>query len=234
MIFCDGGTAYSKIYNSITKEFTIIPTKDLIKNKNRHFDFATGHSSKNVCSSYVNELISLAEGSLELIPDRDFTVLDIGSRDMKCVTFKNRKLHFMDWNNTCGGNMGFTVEILGNYYNINYEYLLPANKSIPVACGLLGIEKVFDEINKGLQAEASVAKFIKGLAKISFSFAQKPCHLYLSGGFINNRCFVDTLREYTNVNLLGRDVLINGLIRIARQNKQLKYDYSINYHSKRD
>ena len=95
------------------------------------------------------------------------------------------------------------------------------------------IEKVFDEINNGLLPETGVAKFIKGLAKNSYSFAKKPIHLYLSGGFVNNRCFVDTLKQYTNVNLLGRDVLIHGLLRISKQNKILNYKHdNFNYSTK--
>lgn len=219
MILCDGGTSYSKVYDTYTQKLSIIPTKKIIKDKARLYDYATGHSTKRVCLQYVNELIALSEGGLELVPDQEFTILDIGSRDMKYVTFKDRELYNMDWNNSCGGNIGFTVEVLGKYYDIDYDSLNPANQSIPVACGLLGIEKVFDEINKGLDPEIGISKFIKGIAKNSYIFAKKPAHLYLSGGFSLNQCFVETLKQYCRVDLLGRDVLIRGLIRLTKSEK---------------
>lgn len=226
MLLCDGGSSYTKLYDTDTKLLEIVPTKDLIRNKSRFYDLATGHSSRLVCSHYVNELISLAEGALELIPEDNFTILDIGARDAKYILFRNREALTMDWNSSCGGNMGFTIEMLGNYYDIDYDQLLPIDKSIPVTCGLLGIEKVFDEINQGGNPEKSVSKFIHGFVKNIYLFIQKPKHLYLSGGFTLNQCFVNTLKQYCNVTLLGRDVLLKGLIKIAREDGLVNTSHS--------
>ena len=220
MILCDGGTSYSKVYDTKSQKLSIIPTKILVKDKNRSFDMGTGHSCKSHSKIYINELIALAQGALQIIPHQNFTILDIGSRDIKFVTFEDRKPLNMDWNSSCGGNMGFTVEVLGNYYDISFDSLKPAQKPIPVACGLLGIEKVFDQINQGSSPESSVAKFLFGMAKMSFTFSQKPKLLFLSGGFTSNLCFVQTLQKFCEVHLLGRDVLIHGLIRKSHSQQQ--------------
>jgi len=218
MLLCDGGTSYSKIYDTDTQQLTIIPTKELVRNQTRYFDYATGHSSKSATTHYVNELIALAEGGLQLVQQSNFTLLDIGSRDMKFVQFYDRQPVNMDWNSSCGGNIGFTVEVLARHYDIEYDSLEPVKESIPVTCGLLGVEKVFDEINNGLLPEVGIAKFLKGIAKVSFHFAKKPTDIYLSGGFNLNRCFVNILKEFCQVNLLGRDVLTQGLLKIAQKN----------------
>ncbi len=227
MLLCDGGSSYSKVYDINRDSLIIVPTKELVKDKTRFYDYATGHSSKSVCSNYVNELIALVEGGLEVIPDDDFTLLDIGARDSKFVIIRNREVKTMDWNSSCGGNIGFTTELLGKYYNIDYNSIKPSDKIIPVTCGLLGIEKIFDEINKGLMPEEVISMFLKGMAKNSYFFAKKPFHLYLSGGFSYNICFVETLKSYCDVSVLGRDILIRGLIRLVREEYGIKQLSSI-------
>ncbi len=172
IICCDGGSSYCKIYEN--DEYRIIPTKKLVSEDNHYFDYATGYAVKKRSKKYINQLIALAEGGLALIKESDFTILDIGGRDTKYITFKDRELSNLNWNISCGGNMGFTVEILGNYYNIDYKELTPLNETIPVACGLLGIEKVFDEINNGNKPEVGVAKFLNGMALNAWHFAGKP------------------------------------------------------------
>lgn len=217
MLFCDGGTTYSKIYNSDTDTLTIIPTKDLLKEKDFSVDYGTGHLMKTRAESYINELVALAEGGRGSIKDEDYVILDIGSRDTKYVRVQQGEVTSLDWNTSCGGNLGFTVELLGNYYNIDFKELAPVPQGVAVACGLLGIEKIFDEINSGLNAEESVAKFIRGIALNTFNFCQKPKKIYLSGGFSENHCFVNSLRDLTEVEVLGRNVLIKGLISIAKK-----------------
>ena len=214
MLICDGGTTYSKIYNVHTGDLEILPTKDLILKKDRWFQLATGHSTKHHCDKYINELVALAEGALTLVDEEDFVVLDIGSRDTKFVQIKKGQVNNLDWNTSCGGNLGFTLELLGNYYNIDYDTLNPTEEMVPVACGLLGIEKIFDEINKGLSPQLGVAKFINGMAYNTYNFCQKPHKIYLSGGLTQNICFVNSLAKYCEVHLLGRDVLIKGLLRL--------------------
>ncbi|MDH5682527.1 MAG: ATPase, partial [Spirochaetota bacterium] len=130
MTLCDGGSSYSKIYDTNSGKLSIIPTREVVRDKSRRYHYATGHSSKTHSLNHINELIALGEGSLELIPHNSFTVLDIGGRDMKFVSYQNREAVNMDWNNSCGGNMGFTLEVLGNSYEVNYDNLLPARDSI--------------------------------------------------------------------------------------------------------
>ena len=217
MKLCDGGSSYCKIYESETNDCTIIPTKDLVSENNYWFDYATGYLFKNRCNKYINQLIAIAEGGLKIIKEKDFTILDIGGRDTKYVTFKNHELHSLNWNTSCGGNMGFTVEILGNYYNIDYKKLNPVEEFIPVACGLLGVERVFDEINKGFKPEFGIAKFLHGMARNAWHFAGKPEKVYLSGGFCLNRCFIKTFERYCEIEILGRFVPLIGLQKIAAE-----------------
>lgn len=216
MIYCDGGSTYTKILDSYGR-VEILPTQQILQDKTKWFDIATGHATKNRCNLYVNELIALAQGALSIIEDNNFTVVDIGSRDTKYIIVKDRKVANLDWNTSCGGNLGFTLELLAQYYNLDYDYL-PANKEkVQVACGLLGIEKIFDEINKGLSPGAGVAKFIHGMAFNIFKFCHSPSLLYLSGGLTENKCFRLTLEQYCQVKTLGRDTLLQGLVEIGKQ-----------------
>ncbi|MDH5680267.1 MAG: ATPase [Spirochaetota bacterium] len=224
MIFCDGGSSYSKIYDSNSGELSIIPTRLLVKDKARRYHYSTGHSSKAHSLNHINELIALGEGSLELISDKSFTVLDIGSRDMKFVSYQHREAANMDWNNSCGGNMGFTLEVLGKSYEVDYENILPARDSIPVTCGLLGVEKVFDQINQGDDPETAIARFVLGMAKVSHNFCGKPSQLYLSGGLSANPCFIKSLSTLCDVKVLGREVLLHGLMRKAREEGHLSHN----------
>ena len=217
MKFCDGGSSYCKIYDSETNDYSIVPTKKLASGDGYRFNYGTGYLIKKKSDKFINQLLALAEGGLRIIDDKDFTILDIGGRDTKYVTFKNRELIHLNWNISCGGNMGFTVEILGNYYDIDFSKLQPADDSIPVTCGLLGIERVFDEINKGSHPSEGIAKFIHGMVRNARHFAGKPEKIYLSGGFCMNTCFVKTLEKYCKVELLGRFVPLMGLISIAEE-----------------
>ncbi len=217
MLLCDGGSSYTKIFDTENNNYTIIPTKELAGENRYWFDYATGYVLKKKRGKFVNQLITIAEGALRMVKDKGFTVLDIGGRDTKFVTFKDRNLWNLNWNTSCGGNMGFIVEILGNYYNIDFDKLEPVNESVPVACGLLGIEKVFDEINSGFKPEIGIAKFLHGMAKNAWHFAGKPKKVYLSGGFCMNRCFIKTLEKYCEIESLGRFVPLVGLQKIANE-----------------
>ncbi len=85
------------------------------------------------------------------------------------------------------------------------------DESIPVTCGIFGIERIFDAIVRGARPEEAVARFVHGVAYNVFNFAQRPDKLYLSGGLCLNDCFVRSLRTYTEVVALGRFVLLEGL-----------------------
>ena len=69
-----------------------------------------------------------------------------------------------------------------------------------------------DSISKGENSAVAVSKFVHGLAYNAWNFAKKPARLYLSGGFCENKCLVDSLKNYCEVVILGRFVLCEGLI----------------------
>ena len=224
MILCDGGSSYCKIYTYENNEYKIIPTKVIASGDSYNFDYATGYLVRKKSKKFINQLLALAEGGLKLVSDNDFTILDVGGRDTKYVTFKDRELVQLNWNTSCGGNMGFTVEILGNYYDVDYTKLEPSDDSIPVTCGLLGVERVFDEINNGIIPARGIAKFIHGMVKNAIHFAGNPKKIYLSGGFCINTCFVRTMEKYCEVSLLGRFVPLIGLKSIAENDYICKKD----------
>ena len=68
-----------------------------------------------------------------------------------------------------------------------------------------------DDIAKGVNSEMAISKFIHGIAFNAWNFAKKPSKLYLSGGFCENKCFVDSLSKYCEVIPLGRFLLCEGL-----------------------
>lgn len=68
------------------------------------------------------------------------------------------------------------------------------------------ILKNYEDVSK------SISKFVHGIAYNAWTFAQKPEKIYLSGGFCENECFVNSLKKYCDVILLGRFVLCEGLI----------------------
>lgn len=215
MIYCDGGSTYSKILYPDGR-VRIIPTMEMLEDETTCFDVATGHAARGRCNLYVNELIALAHGTLSMIDDENFTVVDVGSRDTKYVTVTNRRVSGLDWNTSCGGNLGFTLELLGQYYHIDYNLLKPDSRKIPVACGLLAIEKILDEINNGSAPGQAIAMFMNGLCHNVYQFCRSPAIIYLSGGLTENNCFRQTLGNYCEVKPLGRDVLLRGLMEISK------------------
>ena len=77
----------------------------------------TGISNEQVFHIYTmlrpgratyDELIALAEGSLALVEDGDFSIVDVGGRDVKFIRFAGRKVSKLDWNLTCGSSTGAT------------------------------------------------------------------------------------------------------------------------------
>ncbi|MHB9126279.1 MAG: ATPase, partial [Armatimonadota bacterium] len=144
--------------------------------------------------------------------DRDFTVVDVGSRDTKFVRFRGRKVRKLDWNQACGASTGFTLELLGKYYEIDFSILRAVPERIPVTCGVFAIEKIFDAVIHGYSHETAIAAFVHGIAVNIHNFAQRPERLYVSGGFCENRCFLESLRNYCEVLPLGRTVLLDGLV----------------------
>ena len=69
-----------------------------------------------------------------------------------------------------------------------------------------------DSISSGEKPAEAISKFVHGIAYNAWNFAKRPEKIYLSGGFCENNCLVDSLKNYCEVELLGRFVLCEGLI----------------------
>ena len=210
-LIADCGSSWSKIRNLADGEVAILPTRQVLRDQTLRFEVATGHLGRDRALRYENELIALAQGSLKLVPEHDFTVVDIGSRDTKFVSFHGRKLRKLDWNQKCGASTGFTLELLAEYYDIDFNKLPVTDERIPVTCGIFAIEGIFETIIRGESVEKALAAFIHGIAFNVYNFVQRPDMLYVSGGMCANRCFLDSLGRYCEVVPLGRNVLLEGL-----------------------
>ena len=223
MIYLDAGTTYSKIieldenllYERFSeyfvkeidnKKYYILPSSK-IRDINLNIKKACGHMS----SATENEIIALAQGAKPIIED-DSTVLDLGSRDAKWIRFKAGKFHDMDWNTSCASSTGATVEMLLKFYNVKREELYFNEEKFAVTCGIFGLEKIMDDISNGAKPTEAISKFVHGIAYNAWNFSKKPEKIYLSGGFCENKCFVDSLRYYCEVECLGRFILAEGLI----------------------
>jgi len=101
--------------------------------------------------------------------------------------------------------------MLGTYFNIDLSILEPDDEWINITCGIFGMEKILELVSAGEEPSRGVAKFIHGLARNVFYFTGRPNQVYLSGGFCLSRCFVESLKKYCSVELMGRTVLLEGL-----------------------
>ncbi len=234
MIYLDAGTTYSKIIwvnnNSDTaesenlrenfgkflvkssgeKDYYILPSS-ILKSKNFSKIFEIKKCCGHMGNADENEIIALANGSKNII-DKDATILDLGSRDAKWIRFKDGKFHDMDWNTSCASSTGATVEMLLKFYNVSRDELEFNEEKFSVTCGTFGLEKIMDDISNGAKPVEAISKFVHGIAFNAWSFAKKPKKIYLSGGFCENKCFVESLKYYCEVELLGRFMLCEGLI----------------------
>ncbi len=222
MLYLDAGTTYSKIIetdNNGNEIRSIIPTVEL-SSLSKKFDGATGHLAQNYLKEGIepeNEILALAYGSKKLLNnEQNYTILDIGSRDTKWVRFENGKYKELNWNTACASATGATIEMIGKFYALDVTKLKAEKEKYPVTCGIFGMEKIMDEITRTQKADVAVAKYIHGVAFNAWNFAQKPEKLYLSGGFCENECFINSLKFYTEVICLGRFVLAQGLYDISR------------------
>ncbi len=213
--FLDAGTTFSKILavEDEKKEYRVIKTSEL-KNLDIEFEISTGHSTKDK-GKYENEVVALSYGakSLDL---KDGVILDLGSRDSKWVKFQNSKFKDMDWNTSCASATGATIEMLLKFYNISPESLNATEEKYPVTCGIFGLEKIMDDVSKGIDPAYAVSKFISGVAFNAFNFTKKPDKIYLSGGFCENKCFLNSLKFHTETIPLGRFLLVDGLYSIYK------------------
>ena len=220
MIYLDAGTTYSKIItdrNCFDEQFLVSVEGDnyyyiipsgLIKSMNITPDKSCGHMS----NASENEIIALANGAKKIGISENATVLDLGSRDAKWIRFKDGKFHDMDWNTSCASSTGATVEMLLKFYEVKAEELNFNPEKFSVTCGIFGMEKIMDAISGGTKPSEAISKFVHGIAFNAWNFSKKPEKIYLSGGFCDNKCLVDSLANYCKVIPLGRFVLCKGLI----------------------
>lgn len=214
MLLADFGTTYSKFLDLNRGDTPyILETKGL--SKDLKIDVATGHNGKRFSSSYVNELTALAKGGELRIDDDSFTLLDCGSRDIKYIRYENNSLADMGWNAECGASMGFTIELLERYYEVDFSTLSPPDTCFSITCGVLGMSHIFDEITTGVSATDAVAKFVKSIAVNAYRFAGEPKTIHLSGGLCDNPLF--TASFPCKVVPLGRFVLLDGIRKITEE-----------------
>ena len=219
MIYLDAGTTYSKLITdseSFSKEYLVeeknkkfyyILPSSIVKSMNIIPDSCCGHMSN--CNE--NEIVALAKGAKKLGIAQNSTILDLGSRDAKWIKFKEGKFHDMDWNTSCASSTGATVEMLLKFYNVKADELKYNSEKFAVTCGIFGMEKIMDSISSGEKPSDAISKFVHGIAFNAWNFCKKPEKIYLSGGFCENKCLVDSLKEYCELELLGRFVLCEGL-----------------------
>lgn len=230
-IVLDAGTTWSKIVEKKSsalmdkfseylvktendKKYYIIPSS-MLKEIYFKFDKATGHMSLSMLNNkkdYENEVIALIQGFRTKI-EEDSIILDMGSRDSKWAQFKDSKFKDLDWNSSCSSSTGATIEMLLKFYNIKVEDLKFTEEKYVITCGIFGLEKIMDDIAKGSDSSIAVSKFIHGIAYNAWIFSKKPKKIYLSGGFCENNCFIDSLKKYCEVIPLGRFLLCEGLFK---------------------
>jgi len=224
LLLIDAGTSYIKTYDTVTAETSVLHITDFAKNNLVRPNYTTGHNTNLVGQGiFVNELVALAEGAKVFCGNKEFNILDIGSRDMKLISFRSSNFDKCDWNTSCGAMIGFTIELIMKYFNKTPGDLRVTDKYFDITCGLLGITKFFDQISKDASIEEGLSSLINGMARFSWQFAGKPESLYLSGGLSENMVFVESLKKLVpELKPLGRFVLIEGLKKIAEQKEENK------------
>jgi len=207
-ILGDFGTTWTKLLDTAIGERRVLQTREA---RGLTADLATGHNARHRAPRHINELIALAQGGERLTGAAEFLLLDVGSRDVKYVHMRRGELVGMDWTSTCGALTGFTLELLGHYYQLDYRAMAPSEKSVPVTCGVLGMEQLFELVSQGVTEAEAVARFARGIALNAHRFAGEPSHFYLSGGMCENPLFMHSFPPGVEVRPVGRFVLVEGL-----------------------
>lgn len=216
MILGDAGSSWCKIYAQGEDAVRIEPVQKINRGDMR-FDWGTGHTARRRSDNFENDLISLTRGALALVDEASFTMLDLGSRDAKLVGFKDRRPVKLDWSIGCAAATGATMEMLGRFYNIDFDSIVITDERSPVTCGTYAVERIMDAVSNGDAPDTAVARFVHGLARNAFSFSGEPKKLYLSGGFTTNRAFLTALSRYAEVIPMGRTVPLAGLFAFAAE-----------------
>lgn len=208
MLLGDFGTSFTKTLDTDTGERRIAPTRYA---RAIRAEVATGHNAALHADKTIGELLAMARGGETLIGP-DFHLLDIGSRDMKFLHVQGGRVLRMDWNAQCGAMTGFTLELLGNYYALDFSKVKPSEKDYPMTCGVLGLERAFDDMAQGLEPEEALARFARGLASSAHRFIGRPDKFHLSGGMSDNPLFLNSFPDGVEVIPVGRFVLVEGLL----------------------
>lgn len=214
MLLIDAGTSYIKTFDTENNEYQTHNINKLNILKNKNVLFATGHN-RHVFreAKKINELVALSKGVVNIVEETEYTIIDLGSRDIKSIEFKDAKFSKCNWNSSCGAMIGFTLELMYKHFNIIESELKEVEKPIDITCGLLGITKFFDLISKNNDAtNDAISSLVYGMAKYTWIFSNKCEKIYLSGGLSENKLFIYYLNKLgTNVIPLGRYVLTEGL-----------------------
>ena len=209
-ILLDCGTSYAKVEYTASGRRRILPARKLREMRERcNVLAATGHNAGRHAPVVVNELTALARGGLSLVPERDFTLLDCGARDIKYVRVRGRRVRGMDWNTECGAFAGQVIELLAAHFDLDTAALPASRGRIPVVCGVLGMTAIFDRIASGAPHGEAFAEFLRGIAHNCENLVGRPDTLYLSGGLCENKTFINSFN--CEVKPLGRFVLLEGL-----------------------
>ncbi len=216
MIFGDAGSSWCKTF-TLGDEAVRIESVAKMNRADLRFDWGTGHTARKRSANFENDLISLTKGALALVAETSFTMLDLGSRDAKLVGFEERRPTKLDWSVGCAAATGATLEMLGRFYEIDFDRIVITEEWSPVTCGTYALERIMDAVSGGDAPDTAVARFVHGLARNAFTFAGAPKRLYLSGGFTTNVAFVSALSLYTEVYPMGRTVPLAGLFAFAAE-----------------
>ena len=209
MLLADFGTSYSKILETDSDSApSVRATRDI--GPDFCADLATGHNAARRSTRSINELTALARGGAALIQDEEFVLLDCGSRDIKFIRSRQGRVVDMGWNAECGASMGFTIEMLAGYYDLDYSEIAVPKTGFSITCGVLGMSHIFDAVISGASEAEAVARFVRGIARNAYRFAGSPDRLYLSGGLCDNPLFTGSFP--CDIIPLGRFVLLRGLL----------------------
>ncbi|MBW1807402.1 MAG: ATPase [Deltaproteobacteria bacterium] len=209
MLFGDFGTTWTKLLDTSSGNRSVRSTRDL---GGFCVDVATGHNASQRAPVFVNELLALVNGGIQLLGSGPWTLVDVGSRDIKAVVVDQGRPVRMEWNNSCGALTGFTLELLGRYFNLDFSKVKPSEHALAVTCGVLGMERLFDQVAAGQNVSEALAMFVRGMANLTHGFIGRPDSFYLSGGMCDNPLFLKSFPESVEIKQLGRYVLLEGLL----------------------